>query len=556
MTFRKVLSTAMVFTLVASALAGCGSSSNETPKAGEGSSAPTKAAAQELKINFSADPPALDVSKTTANAAFTMLAAISEGLVRLDKDGKATPGLAKELPKVSADGLVYTITLRDGLTWADGSPLTAKDFVYSYQRTLNAETKAQYSFFLENWIKGAKELKAAKPEEFEAKKAGLGVVAKDDKTLEITLVKPVGFFTEMLAFPTFFPQNENFVKTHGAKYGADFDKVVGAGPFTLQAWDHEQKLVLVKNPKYWDAANVKLEKVTVNVVKDPGTGVNLFETKEADLTELRAEYVKMFEGKPEFTLKKELVNAYLMFQVSKVPALGNKKIRQALAMSIDRNAFVKTILANGSVGSTGFVPSGTMDGNGSEFRKTAGDLQPKFDAAKAKELLAEGLKELNLTAMPKFKLTADDTDGAKKSLEFVLAQWKQNLGVEAIGEPVPHALRVERQHNKDYEAVIALWGADYNDPMTFLDMWITNGEFNETTWSNKAYDDLIAAADKNTNKAERAKQFVEAEKILMDEMPVAPIYFRSKVFAKRANVEGLVLPSYGQEWELKWAFIK
>jgi oligopeptide transport system substrate-binding protein len=541
----------MVFTLVASALAGCGSS-KET--AGDASSAPK--APQEMKINFSADPPALDVSKTTANAAFTILSAISEGLVRMGKDGKATPGLAKELPKVSADGMVYTITLRDGLTWSDGSPLTAKDFVYSYQRTLNAETKGQYSFLLENWIKGAKELKAAKPEEFEAKKAGLGVVAKDDKTLEITLVKPVGFFTEMLAFPTFFPQKEENVKQHGAKYGADFDKVVGAGPFLLQSWDHEQKLVLVKNPKYWDAANVKLEKATVNIVKDRATGVNLFETKESDLTELAAEYVKMFEGKPEYTLKKELTNAYVMFEVKKVPALGNKKIRQALAMSIDRNAFVNTVLKNGSVGSTGFVPGGTLDGNGNEFRKTAGDTQPKFDAAKAKELLAEGLKELNLTAMPKFKLTADDTEGAKKSLEFVLAQWKQNLGVEAIGEPIPHALRIEKQHNKDYEAVFALWGADYNDPMTFLDMWITNGEFNETDWSNKAYDDLIAAADKNANKEQRAKQLVDAEKILMDEMPIAPIYFRSKVFAKRANVDGLVLPSYGQEWELKWVTIK
>lgn len=553
MQFKKTLITAFAFTLAATA-AGCGKS-EEGEKAPADTSAAPKAA-QEIKINFSADPPALDVSKATANASFTIIAAVNEGLYRLDKDLKAVPGLAAGDPQVSADGLTYTIKLKDNATYADGTPVKAQDFVYSYLRTLDPATKAQYSFFLE-WIKGGKELHAAKDKaEFDALKKNFGVVAKDDKTLEITLTQPKGFFKELLAFCTFFPQSEAFVTKQGEKNGADAANVLGAGPFKLESWDHEQKLVLVKNDKYWDAANVKLNKVTVNIVKDPQTGVNLFESKEADLTLLRGDTVSMYNGKPEYTIKKELTNSYIMFQTTKFPAFGNKKIRQALGMAVDRKALVETILKNGSTPSTGFVPGGTLDGNGGDFRKAAGDAQPPFDAAKAKTLLAEGLKELNMTSLPKFSLVADDSDAGKKTIEFILAQWKQNLGVEAESQPVPHELRIDKQHKQEYQALLALWGADYNDPMTFIDMWITGGEFNETGWSNAEYDKLQKAADTEKDRAKRAKFLVDAEKILVDEVPVSTLYFRNQVYAKRTNVDGLILPPYGQEWELKWTSIK
>lgn len=563
MNFKKALITAFAFTLVGSAV-GCGNSddkkdaSSASPSAGAASTAASAAPAkpQELRINFSADPPALDVSKATANAAFTVLSAVNEGLYRLDKDLKATPGLAKDMPKVSADGLTYTITLKDGITYADGTPVKAQDFVYSYLRTLNPETKAQYSFFLE-WIKGGKELHEAKDAAaFEAAKANFGAVAKDDKTLEITLTQPKGFFTELLAFATFFPQSEAFVKAQGEKNGADAANVLGAGPFKLQSWDHEQKLVMVKNDKYWDAANVKLTKVTMNIVKDAQTGVNLFESNEADLTDLTGDTVALYTGKPEYTIKKELTNAYLEFQTKHFPAFNNAKIRAALGMAVDRKPLVETVLKNGSFPSTGFVPGGTLDGNGGEFRKTAGDTQPPFDVAKAKDLLAQGLKELGMDKLPKFSLMADDTATAKKTLEYILAQWKQNLGVEAESQPIPHELRLDKQHKKEFDVLIALWGADYNDPMTFLDMWVTGGEFNDVDWTNAQYDKLVNDANVSTDRAKRAQMLVDAEKILSNEAPVSTLYFRNKVFAKRTTVDGLILPPYGQEWELKWASIK
>ncbi|KZE76439.1 peptide ABC transporter substrate-binding protein [Paenibacillus elgii] len=553
MKYNKLLVLASVTAMLGTTVAGCSGNADNQQAGGTDNK---KAPAQEIRINLAAEPPAIDSSVATTNPSFTILNAVNEGLYRLDAEGKPQPGLAKELPKISPDGLVYTITLRDGLTWADGSPLKASDFVWAYQRTLDPATKAKYATML-SWIKGGVALNKAKPEEVEAKKAELGVKAKDDKTLEITLERPVAFFTDQLAMPLFFPQKPDFVKAQGDKNGADADKIIGAGPFKMEKWDHEQQIVLVKNDKYWDAANVKLNKVTVNVVKDANTALNMYETDQVDLTELRGEQAKAYQGKPDLTLKKEFVTGYLMFHNSKFPAFANAKIRQALGMAIDRKAYNEVVNGGTSIPSTGLVPVTVLDGNKQEFRKVAGDTEPAFDVAKAKQLLAEGLKELNMTSLPKFKLTADDTEGAKKTIEFVQAQWKQNLGVDVDGEPLPFALRVKNMQENNFDALFALWGADYNDPMTFLDMWLSdNKSFNYVAYNNKAYDDLVKGADKEVDLAKRSKMLVDAEKQLMADLPISPLYFRTRPYAKKPNVEGLILPPMSKEWELKWVSIK
>lgn len=551
MRLNKLLVMATVTAMLGSVVAGCASNNNQQAGGGD-----NKAPVQELRINLTAEPPALDSSIATTNPAFTIMNAINEGLYRLDKDGKPQPALAKEMPKISADGLVYTITLRDGLTWADGSPLKASDFEFAFKRTLDPTTKAKYATMLA-WIKGGAALTAAKPEEIEAKKAAVGVKAIDDKTLEITLERPVAFFTDQLSMPIFFPQKPDFVKAQGEKFGADADKVIGAGPFKLESWNHQQQLVMVKNDKYWDAANVKLNKVTVNVVKEASTSLNMYETDQVDLTELKGDQYAMYKDKPDLTLKKEFVSSYVMYETKKFPAFANAKIRQALGMAIDRDALNEVVLGGSSIPSTGLIPGTVSDGNNQEFRKVAGDTQPKFDAAKAKQLLDEGLKELNMTSLPAFKLTSDDTDVSKKTIEFIQAQWKQNLGVNVEGEPLPFALRVERMQTNDFQALIALWGADYNDPMTFLDMWLSdNKSFNYMEYNNKTYDDLVKAADKEADLAKRSQMLVDAEKVLMADMPLSPLYFRTRPYAKKTNVDGIILPAMSKEWELKWTSIK
>lgn len=545
MSFKKIMTSAFVVALVVTAAIGC---SNSTESKSD--------TAQELTMNFRAEPPALDVSIAESAASFSFLGAINEGLYRIDKDMKAQPALAKDMPEISADGLIYTIKLRDDIKWADGTPVKAQDFVYSYKRTLDPATKASYAFMVA-WIKGGEDVMNAEGDEAVQKaKDALGAVAKDDTTLEITLSRPIAFFTSQLAFVSFYPQKEDFVEPLGDKNGADFDKVIGAGPFKLTKWDHGQTLVLEKNDKYWDAKNVSLTKVTFNIVKDSNTGLNLYETNAADYTDIKGDQMKQYEGKPDLVVKSELVTGYLTFQQTKVPAFQNVKIRQALGMAIDRKGLVDTVLINGSVGATGFVPNGNLDGNGKEFRAVVNDTQPEFDVAKAQALLADGMKEANLTSFPKISIIGDDTETAKKGLEFIVSQWKANLGIEVAAEPMPHKNRLDRELKKDYAIVSTLWGADYNDPMTWLDMWLTSGSFNTGDWSNKDYDDLVNAALVETDPEVRAEALADAEKILMDEMPIAPLFFRSQVFVVKPKVQNLLLPSYGQDFELKYASIK
>jgi len=553
MNIKRILSAAIAVTLAGTLLAACSSnkSNNGEPSSSNGGSA----SKQELVMNYRAEPPALDVSIAETAAAFTVLGAVSEGLYRLDKDMQPEPGLASALPEVSEDGLTYTIKLREGLQWSDGSPLTAKDFVYSFRRTLDPATKATYAFIVA-WIKGGEDVMAAKTaDEVKAAQEKLGVEAKDDTTLVITLERPVPFFTSLLSFLTFYPQKEDFVGPLGDKSGTDANKVIGAGPFILKSWDHDQKLVLEKNDKYWDAANVKLTKVTLNIVKDNATGLNLYDSGASDFQTLNGEQYMNLKGNPELVMKPELTTGYLNFQETKVPAFKNQKIRQAFSMAIDRQGLVDTIL-QGSVASTGFVPLGNFDGDGQEFRSVAGDAQAAFDPAKAKELLAEGMKEEGLTQFPKVSIMGDDHSTGPKVLEFLVGQWEQNLGVKVIASPMPHASRVDNELKKNYDIVSSLWGADYNDPMTWLDMFITGSALNTQDWTNAKYDELIKNAQTATDAKKRAADLLEAEKILLDDAAIAPLYFRSIPVMVKSKVQGLIQPPYGPEFELKWTSIK
>ncbi|WP_123043120.1 peptide ABC transporter substrate-binding protein [Cohnella candidum] len=564
MKLKKILTTAFAVTLIGASLAACGSKNSgndasSSPSSSASSSASASASGDssnsktELVMNYRADPPALDVSKAESAASFTFLGAVSEGLYRLDKDMKPQPALAADMPQISADGLTYTIKLRDGITWSDGSPVTANDFVYSFQRTLDPKTAATYAFVVA-WIKGGNDIQSAKDDAaVEAAKKNLGAKAIDDKTLEITLDHPIPFFTSMLAFLNFYPQKKDFVEPLGDKNGADADKVIGCGPFLLTKWDHDQTLVLEKNPKYWDAANVKLTKVTLNIVKDTATGLNLYETGATDYADIKGDQMKAYEGKEDLKIKSELVTGYLNFQATKVPAFANAKVRQAFSMAIDRQGLADTVLMNGSVPATGFVPNGNSDGNGNEFRKIAGNDAIAFDPAKAKQLLQEGLAEAGVSKLPAISILSDDTETAKKMDEYLVSQWQTNLGVTVTAEPMPHKNRLDKELKKDYTIVSTLWGADYNDPMTWLDMFLKGSPLNTQDWTNAQYDDLIKKAQVEQDLAKRSDELVQAEKILLSEQAVTPLYFRSSPFVINPKLKDLILPPYGPDFELKWA---
>ncbi|MCX7571542.1 peptide ABC transporter substrate-binding protein [Tumebacillus sp. DT12] len=542
---KKWMGAGLAITMAAVTLIGCSNGDKEPAKGADTGKLDVK---QEITLPITGDIPSMDISKATDDIAFTIQAAVNEGLTRLDKNGKAQPGMATDWD-VSDDGLTYTFKLRDA-KWANGEPVTAKDFVYSWKRTLDPKTKASYSFMVA-WIKGGEAYNTEK-----GSADDVAVKAVDDKTLEVTLAHPVPFFVEQMAFPVFFPQNQKFVEAAGDKYSTEADKLLANGPFKMSEWAHEQSATLVKNDQYWDKDKVKLTKATFQVVKDSTAAVNLYESGELDRTiGLVRDQVESYKDSKEFSVEAELTAGYVMYN-QRVPALTNAKIRQALTYAIDAEAYADVVYHNGSKAATGIVPNGVNVKDG-EYRQIAGDLVGRKDnAAKAKDLLAEGLKEAGLTEFPKIKLTANDDDTNKKGAEFVQEQWRSKLGIEVEVETLPFKLRLDRARKHDFDLMLAVWGADYNDPMTFLDLWMSDSGFNYPSWKNADYDKLIKQAQAEPDAKKRTSLMVDAEKLLMKEMPIGPTFFRGQAYLTKSHVKNWQTSVFGPDYDLKETYIQ
>lgn len=544
----KKLSVALTTTLIlGTALAGCGTETADSEKKG-GANVPD--ATQELNLPLTDEIPTLDVSKAIDSIAFTILTNVNEGLTRLDKNNKAEGAVAEKWD-VSNDGRTYTFHLRD-TKWSNGDSVTAKDFEYSWKRTLDPKSKSEYAFLMNNWMKGADEYNQGN-----GKVDDVGVKALDDKTLQVTLNQPVPFFAELMAFPLFFPLEQKFVEQQGDKYAGDADKLLYNGAFKMTSWKHEQSVELAKNDTYWDANKVKLNKVNFQIMKDTNTAVNLYETGQIDrTTALSGSFIDSYKNNPDFSTEPELTSGYLSFNYDRA-FLKSAKVRQALTYAVDGDMYANLLYNNGSVGATGLVPSGIQDADGGDFRAKTGDLiNRKANLAKAKQLLEEGLKEEGLTSFPKVKILVDAGDVGQKGAEFIQAQWKQNLGIESEIDAVPFKLRLQRMGQKDYDVAISRFGADYNDPATFLDNYWSGSSFKSSQWKSTEYDTLMTQAHQESDSHKRMDLLAKAEKVLMQEMPVGPLFFRGHAVLTKPYVKNFLPRTYGAEYDLKETYIQ
>ncbi|WP_069650255.1 peptide ABC transporter substrate-binding protein [Caloranaerobacter ferrireducens] len=561
----KWLILALVFTMVLSlALAGCGKTTEQPPTEDQtktedqtqtDTGEPKLAKEQVLRINLGTEPPDLDPQTSTDTVSFILLNATLEGLVRLNPDGSVGKGLAESWT-VSDDGKTYTFKLRDA-KWSDGDPITAYDFEYAWKRAIDPKTASSYAYQFYG-IKNAYAFNTGEitdPNE-------VGIKALDEKTLQVELERPMSYFLSLTSFITYLPAKKAAVEKWGDAYASEADKMVFSGPFMITEWNHEQKIVLEKNPSYWDADSVKLERIECDMINDTNTPINLYETGELDMTGVPAEFLDNYKDSPEFGRMAEAVTFYLEFNC-KDKFFSNKKIRKAFSLAINRDAYVNGVLANGSIPAYGFVPGGIPGKAGGEFRKQNGDLiydaGTKGQAAidEANKLLEEGLKEVGATKEELAKhvgYLTGDSDLARKLAQALQQMWKNNLGIEVPIESVSFKIRLQKMDQGDYTIVGAGWGADYNDPMTFMDMWVTDGGNNDAFWSNAKYDELIEKAVNSTGD-ERMEYMLEAEKLLMEEMPISPTYFRARNFLQKPYVKGVARFPVGVDTEYKWAYI-
>lgn len=487
---------------------------------------------QFLNIPFPADVRTLDSSKATDSYSGEILGETMEGLTRIIVENgldKVINTGAKDI-KISDDGKVYTFTLND-LKWTDDKPVTAEEYVYSWTRLLDPATASDYAYLV-YCIKGAEEFNSGK-----GSAADLGIKAKDAKTLEVTLNYPVPYFTQLTAFKNLVPLRKDKVEAAGEKYGQDPAQLVYNGPFVIKSWSKGTEIVLEKNEKYYNAKAVKLKTVNFKIIKEEQTQMQAFQAKQIDITGAKGEYRAKFAKEAEangYTINKgnDPVAAYVFFNTNdKDKLFTNAKVRLAFSIALDREDYIKNVFKR-NYPAYGWAPHGLLNGK-DEFRQKVEEPLKKAiaDNKDPKALFQAGLKELNLDPNATYTINYlnSSTDTFSKTIaEWYANQWKTKLGVETKIDAVPDFPQfLDRTDRGEFQVASMAWGADYNDPMTFFDMWTTGNGNNPGKWSNKEYDDLVKKVALETDFAKRLEMFKKMEQILVvDDAGIAPTYYR------------------------------
>lgn len=553
---------ALVFLLVLSlGLAGCGFNSNETTgndqdtdqgtdqgndtDANKDSDTESK---QVLKVEATAEIPTMDSVHAHDGVAFTVLNNVNEGLYRLGEDHSPILAIAED-HQISTDGLVHTFTLRDA-KWSNGNAVTANDFEFAWKRLLADE--GHYNSMMAN----ASVLNAAAIIDGEKSADELGVKALDAKTLEVTLESPNTLFITLLTFPVFLPQNQDFVEAQGDQYALEAENLLFNGPFVLSEWNHDQGWVYKKNPDYWDASVVKLDEIIVHVVKENATSVNLYETDELDRIALSAAYVDQYRDSEDFEV---IPRASVIFMRSNNihEVLSNVNIRRALDMAIDKVSLADVILNNGSTALYSHVPNDfSTSPDGTPFREYNGDFN-KGTQAEAAALFATGLSEVGKDDLT-LSLLSSDAEAHRKIAEYLKDQLETKLsGLTIDLKMVPFQQRLTQEKALDYELVISTWGPDYNDPMTFIDMFVTGGSANRTGYSSAEFDELVNKAKEEKDTSVRYQLMVDAEKVLLEQDAViAPLIQNATSILQRAKVKNVVQHPSGPDFTYKWSYIE
>ncbi|WP_404336721.1 peptide ABC transporter substrate-binding protein [Planococcus rifietoensis] len=542
---------------LAAMLAACGGESETATDTESASLQGELDSVQELRLTTGSGVPTMDSVMADDAVSFTMLNNAGEGLYRLDQQNAAIPAMASGEPEISEDGLTYTFKLRDA-KWSDGSPVTAHDFVFAWQRAADPETGSTYGpYMMAGTIKNAAAIAQG-----ELDKSELGITAQDDQTLVVSLERPIPYFLSLMAFGTFYPQKEAYVTEHGDQYAMDSDKLLSNGPFVLANWDAAaMSWELEKNPEYWDAETVKLDKVEFNIVPDPGTGVNLYETGEADRAGLAGEFAMQYAEDEEVVRVLKPSVYYLQFNQEREgesTALANPKLRKALALSFNKQDLADIVLANGSIPADFLVPTEfTFDANNEDFRQVNGDMM-EFNAEESKALWAEGLEEEGLTEVS-LEYLSGDTELSKKIDAYMKDQMEGNLeGLTLEMSQVPFNVLLDKNEAQDYDIQSTGWGPDFQDPITFLDLFATESPQNTMAYSNEQVDALLEQANGELalKPEERWQALAEVEKILVEEdAAIANMYQFGSMALQKPYVHDVITHPFTGDFSYKWAYI-
>ena len=541
-------------------MAGCGSSAYDSSSADTSASteasteastgASTEAAAEstgtvsteDLKVMMETPVESLDPQQATDGTSFEVIADYTDGLTQMDADGQAVPAIAESW-ETSEDGLTWTFHLREDAVWSNGTPVTAADFVFAWQRAVDPDVASEYAYMLSDigQIKNAAEIIAG-----EKDKSELGVTAVDDYTLQVELNAPVSYFTSLMYFPTYYPVNEEFYESCADTFATSPETTLSNGAFVLDSYEPAAtEFHLTKNENYYDADRVQLAGLDYQVIQDSQTALMSFQNGELDMTLVNGDQVDQVEDDPAFTAVGAGYLWYVTPNIAGVEELQNDNIRKALTFAIDREAITTDVLKDGSKPTFTAVPMDFAAGpDGSDFsadQEMYSDVCA-YDTEKALEYWNKGLEELGVDSL-EFEMVVDSDDAPQKVATVLQEQWQTALPGLTINIKVePKKQRVQDLQDGTYELGLTRWGPDYADPMTYLGMWITNNSNNYGLWSNEEYDKIIAectTGELAMDAEKRWERMYDAEKIVMDESVIFPLYTQCNAEMISTKVTGV-----------------
>lgn len=487
-------------------------------------------------LDTTSEPLDLNSMMVSDSLSATVLQHIMSGLARLDANDNPVEDLAESW-EISDDNMTYTIHLRQDAKWTNGDPVTAKDFYFSWVTQMKPETGSPYAQYLYDNIKNGKEFYEGTVDETQ-----LGIKVIDDYTLQIDWSRPMADGLFFLTQPAYLPVNQKAYEEIGAEqYAKEADKIVTNGPYTLTEWVHDDNIMLEKNEEYVDAGRINIPKVKLLMIEDTNTRMNAFMAGEMDMANVYSSQIEQVKAQAGNAIEAFIDGGswYFSFNMED-PQLSNVNLRKALAYSVDIQSLLDNVIADGSIAADGLVPDVIMGVDGKSYAEARGSLFA-YDPEAAKSYLDKALQELGITAADlKLSLSVHDSTYNQNQAAYLQQQWKEKLGLDIEIKIMPYQALSEAKESGDFQIAIDGWGPSENDAITYLELFKTGTAGNNSRYSNPEYDALIDSVYQESDLARRQEAMIAAEKILMDDMAVGPMYFTSTSYVVSDKLEGLV----------------
>jgi len=562
---KKVISLMLAACMVMGMTA-CGSSASTTDSqpAADGTTSETQAATtdaaaqttestgdKELAVQIGPDPETIDPALNSAVDGGNMLLHAYECLLIVSEDGTLQPGQAESY-EVSEDGLTWTFHLRDGLKWSDGSDLTANDFVYSWKRVCNPEVAAPYAETVLGMVKGYDEA-------IDGNLDALGVSAPDDSTLVVELANPCSYFGSLAAFATLSPVQEATIEANGEAWATAPETYVSNGPFYMTEWVPGSHITFSKNPYYWNADAIKLDRLKFVLMEDSNAAYSAYQTGEVlMIKDVPTEEIPSLTGTDDFYVDPIIGTYYISLNIQKAP-FDDVNVRKALSLAIDREYVASTLMQGTYTAAGNFMGPGWMDTDGTEFMSNANGGKPYIDTTnfeanleEAKQLLADaGYPDGE--GFPTISYTTNDAGYHKVVAEYLQQAWAE-LGIDLQVNIVEWSSFTPMRRSGDFEVARNGWVGDYSDPSNMLELFCTTNGNNDGKFSNADFDAAIDTSRSTLDAAERSTALHTAEDILMDQAGCIPLAYYNDFWLQSSKITGAWHSAYGY-WYFMYADI-